>query len=305
MQSHQRLLPARGDAFRHRRERRRSRNRLHRQRACAARTARRCRVHLRARRRCRHRRPGRAAERHHVLRGRGSFADKTERLVGLVGAWAVTTSRSPPPGWRRPTRPPSSCVSSSSWKGTSARSTRGSPGSRSLCVAIDEQYLPDAADAPLPQSEAARARRCGQARYADGRVRARHAPTGSRTSYALRRAAIGVCRLALEGGLSFRIDDPTVRDFVEERLESVLDVPVEAVRVARGAGLDDLRSIAELARFLGGLPDDRLGPVHEVRDAREPNRRGQGGRRAGEPDPAARGGGARPRGGARRVRADG
>ena len=44
----------------------------------------------------------------------------------------------------------------------------------------------------------------------------------------------------------------------------MLDVPVEAVRAARSAGLDDLRSIAELARFLGGLPDDRLGPVHEV-----------------------------------------
>ena len=91
-----------------------------------------------------------------------------------------------------------------------------------------------------------------------------HKPTGSRDPYALRRAAIGLRRLALEGGAAFRIEDAEVRDFVEERLESLLDVPVESVRAARGAGLDDLRAIAELARFLGSLPDERLAPVHEV-----------------------------------------
>jgi glycyl-tRNA synthetase beta chain len=134
-----------------------------------------------------------------------------------------------------------------------------------VSAAIDEHYLPDAADAPLPQSEAGRV--LAAADKLDTLTvafRLGHAPTGSRDPYALRRAAIGLCRLALEGELALRIDEPDVRDFVEERLESVLEVPVEAVRAARGAGLEDLRSIAELARFLGSLPDERLAPVHEV-----------------------------------------
>jgi glycyl-tRNA synthetase beta chain len=55
-----------------------------------------------------------------------------------------------------------------------------------------------------------------------------------------------------------------VRSFVEERLEGVLDVPVDFVRAARGAGLDDLREMAALALFLAGLDEGRLAPVHEV-----------------------------------------
>jgi glycyl-tRNA synthetase beta chain len=68
----------------------------------------------------------------------------------------------------------------------------------------------------------------------------------------------------VEGDLAIRIDDPEVRDFVEERLEGMLGVPVEVVRAARGAGRDDLREVAALGRFLGALPGERLGPVHEV-----------------------------------------
>jgi glycyl-tRNA synthetase beta chain len=131
--------------------------------------------------------------------------------------------------------------------------------------AIDEHYLPDAADAPLPSTEPGRI--LAAADKLDTLTvafRLGHKPTGSRDPYALRRAAIGLCRLALEGGVALEIDDPELRDFVEERLEGLLDVPVEAVRAARGAGLDDLREIAALAQFLGRLPDERLGPVHEV-----------------------------------------
>jgi glycyl-tRNA synthetase beta chain len=36
------------------------------------------------------------------------------------------------------------------------------------------------------------------------------------------------------------------------------------VRAARGSGLEDIRQVAELARFLASLDDERLGPVHEV-----------------------------------------
>jgi glycyl-tRNA synthetase beta chain len=134
-----------------------------------------------------------------------------------------------------------------------------------VCVAIDEHYLPDAADAPLPSTEPGRivaaADKLDTLRTA---FRLGHRPTGSRDPYALRRAAIGLVRLAIEGDLALRIDDPEVRDFVEERLEGMLDAPVEVVRAARGAGRDDLREIAALARFLGDLPDEKLAPVHEV-----------------------------------------
>jgi glycyl-tRNA synthetase beta chain len=134
-----------------------------------------------------------------------------------------------------------------------------------VCLAIEEHYLPDAADAPLPSTEPGRvlaaADKLDTLTVAFG-LGLR--PTGSRDPYALRRAAIGVARLAVEGGLALRIDDPDVRAFVEERLEGLLGMPVEIVRAARGAGLDDLREIASLATFLAGLDDEQLGPVHEV-----------------------------------------
>jgi glycyl-tRNA synthetase beta subunit len=68
----------------------------------------------------------------------------------------------------------------------------------------------------------------------------------------------------VEGGVPVRIDDPELRDFVEERLEGLLDVAVEFVRAARGSGRDGLGEIAELARFLASLPQEHLAPVHEL-----------------------------------------
>src|SRR5204863_1849550 len=66
--------------------------------------------------------------------------------------------------------------------------------------AIDEQYLPDSAGAPLPQTAAGRALaaadKLDHLRVAFGLG---HRPTGSRDPYALRRAAIGLWRLAFEG----------------------------------------------------------------------------------------------------------
>jgi glycyl-tRNA synthetase beta subunit len=43
---------------------------------------------------------------------------------------------------------------------------------------------------------------------------------------------------------------PDARDFVEERLEGLLDVPVEFVRAARRAPADDLGAVARLANAL-------------------------------------------------------
>jgi glycyl-tRNA synthetase beta chain len=196
----------------------------------------------------------------------GTYADKTERLVALVrelGGDDVAVAAARLAKADQASELVREFPELEGHIGAEYARLAGHPAA--VCAAIDEHYLPDAADAPLPQSEAGRV--LAAADKLDTLTvafRLGHAPTGSRDPYALRRAAIGLCRLALEGGLALRIDDPEVRDFVEERLESLLDVPVEAVRAARGAGLEDLRSIAELARFLGGLPDEELGPVHEV-----------------------------------------
>ena len=133
--------------------------------------------------------------------------------------------------------------------------------------AIDEQYLPDAADAPLPASEAGRvlsaADRIDTLNVSFGLG---HRPTGSRDPYGLRRAAIGLARLALEGGLTVRRDllAPDVRDFVEERLEGLLEVPVELVRAARASAAADLAGVAERARALAALEPARLAAIHEV-----------------------------------------
>ena len=123
-----------------------------------------------------------------------------------------------------------------------------------VCAAIEEQYLPDASGGPLPRTEAGKILAAADkldtlaVAFELGRR-----PTGSRDPYGLRRAAIGLCRLALEGALAIdveRLASPEVADFVEERLEGLLDVPVEYVRAARSAPLGDLREIAALAETL-------------------------------------------------------
>ena len=134
-----------------------------------------------------------------------------------------------------------------------------------VCAAIDEHYLPDSATGPLPATEAGKVLAAADrldtlgASFGLG-----HKPTGSRDPFGLRRAAIGLCRLAIEGGL--RIDralmPDDVREFVEERLESLLDVPVEAVRAAVRSPAPDLGTVAALAEFLGRLDDAALEPAH-------------------------------------------
>ena len=54
---------------------------------------------------------------------------------------------------------------------------------------------------------------------------------------------------------------PDVRDFVEERLEGYLDVPVEFVRAARRGDSRDVGAVADVARFLA---KQDLAAVHEV-----------------------------------------
>ena len=119
--------------------------------------------------------------------------------------------------------------------------------------AIEEQYLPDSSGGALPQTEPgkvlAAADKLDTLRTA---FELGHRPSGSRDPYGLRRAAIGLVRLALEGGLTIERDllPGEVGEFVEERLESLLDVPVEYVRAARAASAPDLGAVARRAQEL-------------------------------------------------------
>ncbi len=151
--------------------------------------------------------PGREARHDHVRRRRGHVrrhdraADRARR--GARRRRRVAARRL---GSRRPTRRRSSSASSPTSRATSAPSTRAWRASpRRSASAIEEQYLPDAADGPLPQTEAGRVLAAADkidsltVAFALGKR-----PTGSRDPFGLRRAAIGLCRLAVEAGLEIR-----------------------------------------------------------------------------------------------------
>jgi glycyl-tRNA synthetase beta chain len=134
-----------------------------------------------------------------------------------------------------------------------------------VSAAIDEQYLPDAADAPLPQTETGRVLSAAdKIDTLNVSFELGHRPTGSRDPYGLRRAAIGLDRLATEGNLSIprALMEGDVAEFVEERFEGLLDAPVEYVRAARRASVRDLGGVARLAQALSALPDERFEPIH-------------------------------------------
>jgi glycyl-tRNA synthetase beta chain len=134
-----------------------------------------------------------------------------------------------------------------------------------VCAGIDEQYLPDAADAPLPQTETGRVLSAAdKIDTLNVSFELGHRPSGSRDPYGLRRAAIGLCRLATEGNLSIprSLMEGEVDEFVEERFEGLLEAPVEYVRAARRASVRDLGGVARLAEALAALPDDRFTPIH-------------------------------------------
>ena len=153
-----------------------------------------------------------------------------------------------------------------------------------VCTAIEEHYLPDSARGPLPETAPGRVLAVADridnltVNFALGTR-----PTGSRDPYGLRRAAIGLCRLALEGGMRIAVrslatldhrllveqqaevsENPAdeVAEFVAERLEGMLEIPVEFLRATRRAGIDDLKTQADLAVGLANLPDERLDRLH-------------------------------------------
>jgi glycyl-tRNA synthetase beta chain len=119
--------------------------------------------------------------------------------------------------------------------------------------AIEEQYLPDSAGGPLPETEPGKVLAAADKLDTLGiAFELGHKPSGSRDPYGLRRAAIGLVRLALDGGLTIdrELLPEDVREFIEERFEALLDVPVEYVRAARASNAPDLGGVARRAEEL-------------------------------------------------------
>jgi glycyl-tRNA synthetase beta chain len=187
--------------------------------------------------------------------GAGTFADKTERLVRLAEALGGGDASREAARLAKADQAAELVREFPDLEGSiGAEYARIAGFPEAVCAAIEEHYLPDASGGPLPRTEAGKILAAADkldtltVAFELGRR-----PTGSRDPYGLRRAAIGLCRLALEGGLEIdveRLASPEVADFVEERLEGLLDVPVEFVRAARSAPVRDLRAIAALAQTL-------------------------------------------------------
>ena len=223
--------------------------------------------------------------------GVGSFADKTarlERLVELLGGGDASREAARLAKADQAAELVREFPDLEGVIGAEYARVAGYP--EGVCSAIEEQYLPDAAGGPLPQTEAGRV--LAAADKIDTltvAIALNQRPTGSRDPYGLRRAAIGLCRLAIEcrleidlralvmadvellveqgAAIAERDPDAIVRDvteFVEERLEALLDVPVEFVRVARGSLVPRLGRKAELAQTLAALDDERLERLHTV-----------------------------------------
>ncbi len=202
------------------------------------------------------------------FQGAGSFADKTERLVDLVrrlGGGEASVEAAKLAKADQASELVREYPDLEGHIGAEYARLAGYP--EAVAAAIEEHYLPDGQDAPLPATEA------GKVLSAADRIDTLaasfglgHKPTGSRDPYGLRRAAIGLCRLADEGGLTVprELLPPEVRDFVEERLEGLLEVPVEFARAARASAMPDVGGVAWLARALAAMPDERIGSIHTV-----------------------------------------
>jgi glycyl-tRNA synthetase beta chain len=209
--------------------------------------------------------------------GAGTFADTTQRLVALVEALGGGDASREAARLAKADQAAELVREFPDLEGhVGAEYARLAGFPEAVCTAIEEQYLPDAADGPLPATETGRVLAAADkvdsltVAFALGKR-----PTGSRDPFGLRRAAIGLCRLAVEAGLEIRVpalvaldlelltsqnaavkDDPSdVWDFVLERLEGMLDVPVEFVRAARASSVQELGAVARLARALAAAAD--------------------------------------------------
>ncbi|HKI23970.1 MAG TPA: glycine--tRNA ligase subunit beta [Gaiellaceae bacterium] len=197
----------------------------------------------------------------------GTFADKTQRLVALVDRLGGGDASLEAARLAKADQAAELVREFPDLEGEiGAEYARLAGYPDAVSAAVAEQYLPDSAGGPLPETEPGRVLAAADkidtltVSFSLG-----HKPTGSRDPFGLRRAAIGLDRLATEGGLTIprELLPGEVGEFVEERFEGLLrDVPVEFVRAARAASVPDLGSVARLAQALAALPDERLEPIH-------------------------------------------
>jgi glycyl-tRNA synthetase beta chain len=188
------------------------------------------------------------------FKGAGTFADKTDRLRELaakLGGGEASLEAARLAKADQASELVREFPDLEGYIGAEYARLAGYP--EAVSAAIEEQYLPDAARGPLPQTEAGKVLAAAdkldtlETSFSLG-----HRPSGSRDPYGLRRAAIGLNRLAVEGGLEIprAMLADEVREFVQERLEGLLDVPVEYVRAAQASAAPDLGSVARLAESL-------------------------------------------------------
>jgi glycyl-tRNA synthetase beta chain len=198
--------------------------------------------------------------------GGGTYADKTARLAGLVEALGGGEAALEAARLAKADQASELVREFPELEGhVGGEYARLAGYPEAVSAAIDEQYLPDAADAPLPQTQTGRVLSAAdKIDTLNVSFELGHRPTGSRDPHGLRRTAIGLDRLATEGNLSIprALMDEEVAEFVEERFEGLLDAPVEYVRAARRASVRDLGGVARLAQALAALPDERFGPIH-------------------------------------------
>jgi tetrameric-type glycyl-tRNA synthetase beta subunit len=192
------------------------------------------------------------------IKGAGSLADKQERLADTVGQLGGDEVAREAAQLAKADLASELVREFTDLQGhIGAHYARLAGRSEEVAAAIDEQYLPDAAGGQLPATQPGRvlaaADKLDTLRTAFGLGLK---PSGSRDPYGLRRAAIGLCRLASEGGVAVpRSALGEAREFVEERLEGLLDVPVEYVRAARASSAAGLAGVAALAETLYAARD--------------------------------------------------
>jgi tetrameric-type glycyl-tRNA synthetase beta subunit len=200
------------------------------------------------------------------LAGAGSYAEKSERLVDLVrrlGGGEASLEAARLAKADQAAELVREFAELEGYIGAEYARLAGYP--EAVCAAIEEQYLPDSAGGPLPATEPGRvlaaADKLDNLRVA---FELGKRPSGSRDPFGLRRAAIGLCRLALEGGLAIDLDllPRDAAEFVEERLEGLLDVPVEVLRAVRASSVRELGALARLAQALAALDEERLAKLH-------------------------------------------
>ena len=202
------------------------------------------------------------------IAGGGTFADKSERLVKLVerlGGGDVSVEAARLAKADQAAELVREFPDLDGHIGAEYARLAGYP--EAVSAAIDEHYQPEAAGGPLPSTESGK-----QLSAADKidtlnlAFSLGHKPTGSRDPFGLRRAAIALCRLAYEGELPIPLDllDPEPQEFVLERYDGLLDVPVEFVRAARATPATELGRVARLAVALGRLDRETLGRLIEV-----------------------------------------